>query len=61
MPHEPSYSQSRVYQTTLLQVKIRACYSVEELKANVGLNFVLICIEVMVVRVRHGKFTITGF
>ena len=30
-------------------------------KPNVGLNFVLICIEVMEVRVRHGKFKITGF
>ena len=30
-------------------------------KPKVGLNFVLICIEVMEVRVRHGKFKITGF
>ena len=31
----------------------------EKLKPNVGLNFVQICIEVMVVRVRHGNFKIT--
>ena len=31
----PSYSQSRVYQTTLLQVKIRACYSVGKTKYQI--------------------------
>ena len=40
--HRPSYSESRVYQTTLLQVKNRACDSVEKNNTKVESTFVQI-------------------
>ena len=53
----------RVEYTKLHYYRFRFVHVTEWKNLNqiVGLNFVQICTEVMVVRVRHGRFKITGF